>query len=250
MLNDRRRRIAAAFSAAARRYEDAAAVQRHAAGTLAARVLAQGLPDQPGVLEIGCGTGLLSRALLSGIEGGRFLLTDLSPAMVAACRQGLADPRVAFAVMDGERPEAAGGGFDLVVSSLAAQWFQDPGMALARQAALLRPGGILAVALLGPETFAEWRRALAAEGLSAGVLPFPDAVPWPPGGKGGVEREAVISAHGDGRAFLHSLKAIGAHVAASGHRPLNAGELRRVLRRLGEGMTVTYDVLYGVWVKA
>ena len=138
----RKSRIAARFGAATARYDNATPVQREAARRLAERVIALPLPPQPRVLEIGCGTGHLTRLLQPAI-GGRWRVTDIAPDMVAECARQCAAAGIGaeFSVMDGEHPDADDRGFDLIVSSLAAQWFEDLPAALARLAPLLAPGG-------------------------------------------------------------------------------------------------------------
>ncbi|MBI5163152.1 MAG: methyltransferase domain-containing protein [Magnetospirillum sp.] len=194
------------------------------------------------VLEIGCGTGLLTRALLPRL-GGTWLVTDLAPAMIAAARTRVADPRASFRVMDGEHPDCDGG-FDLVVSSLAAQWFTELGPALARLRLCLRPGGVLAVTTLGAGSLGEWAAALHGLGLPGGPPAYPDAaalLAMMPGAA--VIAEDVAVRYGDGHAFLAALKAIGAGTPVPGHRPLPAGSLRRALAALGSPCTVTYRLL-------
>ena len=92
--------IAAAFSAAAGSYDAAAGVQRRVAGELAQRIARLPL-DQPRVLEIGCGTGFLSRELLA-LDPRELLLTDIAPTMIGRCRATLApSTKMRFAVLDG-----------------------------------------------------------------------------------------------------------------------------------------------------
>ncbi|CAO3382081.1 dethiobiotin synthase [Azospirillum argentinense] len=251
----RKAAIAAAFGKAAPRYEEHAAVQRVAAERLAERVARLPLPPRPRVLEIGCGTGFLSRALRERIGPADWLLTDLSPDMLARCRAALGDPADSeFRIVDGEQPDLDGP-FDLIVSSLALQWFRDPAAALARWAELLAPGGRIAVATLAADSFREWRDAHHALGLEAGVPAYPtrhalDRL-WPAGGSGAVEEERLLRRHADGLEFLAELKGIGAHLPAEGRRPLPPGALRRVLRRLErpEGLTMTHHIAYGLFRK-
>ena len=79
--------VAASFGARAASYELHAEMQR----AIAAR-LAGFLPDvaRPRVLELGCGTGLFSRHLITRYPDGRFTFSDLTPAMLEQCRQALA----------------------------------------------------------------------------------------------------------------------------------------------------------------
>jgi ubiquinone/menaquinone biosynthesis C-methylase UbiE len=97
------------------------------------------------VLEIGCGTGQLTRQL-----AGRALdLTaiDIGAAMVRAARSNVADATARFQVSAFE-DFAAPGPFDLIVSATAFHWI-DPGVGLAKAARLLRPSGWLALLTTG-----------------------------------------------------------------------------------------------------
>lgn len=237
---NRKQRIRAAFSAAAATYDGAARAQEIAAGLLMDRLGHLASPLR--VLELGCGTGLLTRRLAAVLPSGSDLLaTDLSPAMVETAQAALPGPR--FAVMDAEAPDVAGP-FDLIVSSLAAQWFAEPKGTLNRLAGLLVPGGRLLIATLGARTFRQWRDAHSALGLDSGVpdYPEPEAIAaLLPGSR--AERVEVTLDYADGRAFLRSLAAVGAQTPRPGHRPLPPGTLRRILARLGAPCPVTWDFL-------
>ncbi|MEO5374529.1 MAG: methyltransferase domain-containing protein [Alphaproteobacteria bacterium] len=254
-MTARKASIAAAFGLAAPDYAAAAVVQREVAGRLARRLLALPLPPAPEVLEIGCGTGFLARAVLAERPVASWLATDIAPAMVAHCRAALgADARLLFACMDGEAPAVGEGRFDLVCSSMAFQWFEDLGGSLARLAGLLRPGGRLAFATLAVDTFREWREAHASLGLAPPMPPYPDAAAmaalWPAGGRGEIAEERIVQHHADARAFLATVRQVGAHTVP-GRRPATPGELRRVLRRFGGGgeVAVTWHVVYGLFTR-
>lgn len=241
MTSPRRQRIGAAFSAA-QDYDRHAGVQRTVARALAARIGALALPPAPRVLEIGCGTGFLTEALIEQGISGEWLVTDLAPAMLARCRARIGDaPGRRFTVLDGEHgPGPDGGPFDLICSSLALQWFDDLPAAAARLRGWLAPGGHLIFTTLAAETFAEWRAAHDAVGLVAGTPQFPPAAAFGPVAT--VERHS--ERHASGREFLRALKAIGAGTAAAGHRPLGPADLRRVIARFDEaGAGVTYEVV-------
>lgn len=249
-MSRRKQRIATAFGAAADDYDNVAAVQRQVAERLAARVSA--LPLSGGqCVEIGCGTGFLSRRLIERLPGD-WLITDLAAAMVDKAAT-LVGPAARFQAMDGEAPSMPPESCALIVSSLAFQWFEDLPRALRRLSHCLKPGGHLAFATLGSETFVEWRQAHAELGLACGTPAFPDAAAlqamWPEGGSGVVQRERIAATYESGRVFIRSLKQLGAHVAAADHAPLAAGAFRRLLQRFDDGCTVSYDVLYGVFTK-
>jgi len=245
----RKQRISDAFSAAAAEYETAASFQERIAAALAARLATRpALPQGARVLEVGCGTGLLTRRLRAALgDGADILATDLSPAMVARAQAALgADRRLNFAAMDAEAPTLDDGSVALIVSSLAAQWFADLPAALAALARCLVPGGQLILTLPGAGSFTEWRAAHRALGLEAGTPAFPDAdslrAMLPSGGHGTIDSEIVTETHADGLAFARTLATLGAAVPRPGHRPLTPGQLRRVIATVGAPCTTTWTI--------
>ena len=222
--------VAAAFSAAVDTYDRSADAQRRVASTLAGRIGKLNLPQNPRVLEIGCGTGFLTENLPSG----RWLLTDISERMVARCHARFNDATVM--VMDGERPSLAPGTFDLICSSLAFQWFDDLEAALGRLSALLAPGGHLVFTTLANDSFREWREAYPL----ARTYPTVDTLRR----FGDVEEERFTREYPDALAFLDHWRQIGADLPHAGQRPLSPGALRRALRPFETGISVTYHVAY------
>ncbi len=257
----RRARIGRAFGAAADTYAGHAAVQSIVADDLMRRIAALDLPVRPRILEIGCGTGNLTRKLAAHFTDAEWIITDLAPAMVQATRDTVSlGGRARFLVMDGEFPSLLLGteadaeqGFDLICSSMAVQWFDDLNGGLRRLAALLRPGGCLCVSTLAGGTFEEWGVAHVEEGLIAGTPAYPAAedIGAGLGLCGRVDVQRVVHACGSGRAFARGLKAIGAGTPAASAIPLSPPQLRRVCARFdAQGARVTYNVAYGLWRKA
>jgi malonyl-CoA O-methyltransferase len=249
MMDGRKQRIADSFGRAAASYDDAAAPQRQAAALLADLAVQQRLPQRPRILEIGCGTGILTRHIRDRWPDADLVAGDLSPDMVGQAANGTMAAGT-FLPMDGEEPPFDGPWFDLILSSLAFQWFGDLPAALARLAPLLRPGGSLFFSTMGSDSFAEWRAAHSSVGLLAGTPDYPD-----------LDRLRTMLADfpdafafdehwrhdfGGAKGFLAHLKGIGATVPTGGHAALGAPDLRRVMRALDEqGGGVTYHVLFG-----
>lgn len=102
------------------------------------------------VLEIGCGTGQLTRQLAG--RALRLTAIDIGPAMVQMARRNVADGTARFQVCSFE-DFAGSGPFDLMVSATAFHWI-DPEVGLAKAAQLLRPGGWLAL-LMTQERYPE-----------------------------------------------------------------------------------------------
>ena len=241
--------ITSVFSAAADTYDAGAELQRVIAEMLARKIAALPLPAKPKVLEVGCGTGVLTQALSNLIDAS-WTITDIAAPMVARCERALGGVLrgARFVVMDGTAPALAPG-FDAVCSSMALQWFEDPGRAIGRLSALLNRGGHLAFATLGPNTFEEWQAACALSGVAAPTRRFLSAEDFqaatPPGFNFRSEKTVFRRTYDNGWDFLRRLRKIGAHRAVPEADPLPAGALRKVLRATDAPFTVSYDVIYG-----
>jgi 2-polyprenyl-3-methyl-5-hydroxy-6-metoxy-1,4-benzoquinol methylase len=96
------------------------------------------------VLDVGCGPGLVSEALLRA--GHRVLGVDLSPEMIdrAMKRCGMYGPRARFENRSLFDPALAGP-FDAAISRFVLHHVTDPPAFIRRQTELLQPGGILVV---------------------------------------------------------------------------------------------------------
>jgi malonyl-CoA O-methyltransferase len=237
ILSRRSAAVAARFGAKADVYEAHAGLQAAVAAKLAKH-----LPDleAPTVLELGCGTGLLSRHLVARYPDGAFHLTDAAPDMIGVCRSNLEGmgANVSYEVMDAAAPIAYEN-LDLIVTSMMLHWLNDPVAVLQGLQRRLAPGGVLLFATLGPDCFAEWRTVLATEGLPSGTPRLPK-IP-------GVVEDEHLTPDKDSLAFLRRLQAVGGLQPRDGYAPLPAGALRRAIRatNLRFGGRVTWHIVYG-----
>jgi SAM-dependent methyltransferase len=103
------------------------------------RLLPTGRPF-PRALEVGCGTGEISRVLV-GLAGA-LTVCDISEALA---RQAGERAGCAWAQQDACRLTLPDGAFDLVVSSECIEHTPDPRAALSEMARVLAPGGLLVV---------------------------------------------------------------------------------------------------------
>lgn len=249
MNGGRKQRISDAFGAAAAGYDDHAGPQRLAAALVADLAQRQKPAGVERILEIGCGTGFLTRDIQARWPGAELMVTDLSPAMLArAATGGLVAGT--FLTMDGESPAFEGPWFDLILSSLAFQWFDDLEGAIGRLVGLLRPGGSLIFSTMGAGSFARWRSAHADCGMAAGIPAYPtldslramlgdydDAFAF--------DEDCTLDC-GGARGLIAHLKGIGAVVPVGGRQPLDAGALRRVMRAFdAAGGEDGYQLLFG-----
>jgi len=95
-------------------------------------------------LEVGCGTGALTAAIVSSCDPRAIVACDPSEAFIAHARHALAAPRVTFVTGGAESLPSRDGGFDLAVSALVLNFVPDPREALAALRQRLRPGGTVA----------------------------------------------------------------------------------------------------------
>ncbi|MEM7192423.1 MAG: methyltransferase domain-containing protein [Pseudomonadota bacterium] len=237
ILSPRSAAVAARFGARAEVYEAHAGLQAQVAQRLASF-----LPDvqAPRVLELGCGTGLLSRHLAARYPGGHLTLTDAAPSMIGACRRNLAGKhaQITFEVLDAAAPISYEG-LDLIVTSMMLHWLPDPLIVLARLRGALGPNGVLLFATPGHHSFAEWRTVLASDGLPAGTPHLPE-MPC-------VIEEEYLCPDEDALSFLRRMRAVGGLEPREGYEPLTAGQLRRAVRatNLRFGGRVTWHIVYG-----
>lgn len=104
------------------------------------------LNRRPGLtwLDIGCGTGALTGAVLDRARPERVLAIDPSPAFLAHARARLADPRILFEAGEMEDIPAPDAAFDAVVSGLALNFLDRPRFAMPELRRVAKPGGVVA----------------------------------------------------------------------------------------------------------
>lgn len=143
------------FSGACGSYEQEATVQKAAAAELASIIRKQ-VPDgfRDKVLEVGCGTGLLTRELLGFIPPEGLYLNDICPEFSTM----FTDTGTAgFIAGDAETVDFPSG-LGLIASASAIQWFSDPGAFFRKCHRSLREGGYLAFSTFGPGNLRETAR--------------------------------------------------------------------------------------------
>jgi ubiquinone/menaquinone biosynthesis C-methylase UbiE len=118
-----------------------------------------GLGPNSHIVEVGCGTGKLTRVLAA--RGLRVEAVDPGPELVRVARRQLGESSVQFHISRFEDVDLPAGAFAAVFSATAFHWV-DPTVGWSKVARLLRPGGILALLThtieLEPELLAAWRR--------------------------------------------------------------------------------------------
>jgi ubiquinone/menaquinone biosynthesis C-methylase UbiE len=109
--------------------------------------LATRVPILPGlkILELACGTGVLTRALLGMVPGDATIVsTDLSEAMLAVAQQQVSpDERLAWQPADAATLPFDPASFDVVACQFGIMFFPDKAAALREARRVLKPGGTI-----------------------------------------------------------------------------------------------------------
>jgi malonyl-ACP O-methyltransferase BioC len=264
--------LAQQFSAAAESYDVWAKAQAEIAARLMRHIPAELSPSL--IVDLGCGTGLLSAHLLDRYPAASLVGIDLASGMVNHCCNSFpagsfyADPpaaanpgtqsRARFLVGDVEDRASLVPHAELVASSCVAQWFADMPATVCMWAKSLAPGGSIAFACLLQGSFCELEQAYyeALERSFCGLsLPTSEALPRlfrTCGLRPTVCVEDTVSTRYAGaRLALRSFQQIGAVFQGQpGHLALGPSALRRLIESYdrhadAEGMvSVTYRVQY------
>jgi ubiquinone/menaquinone biosynthesis C-methylase UbiE len=98
------------------------------------------------VLDIGCGTGNLTRALVDRLSGeGRVVAVDISPRMIEVAQRKVQDSRVSWLAADARQLPLGDGAFDRVFCCAVWPHFEDKAAVARELSRVLVPGGLLHV---------------------------------------------------------------------------------------------------------
>lgn len=148
-----KQRIGNSFARHYGQYEDAAVVQRNMADRLAA-ALAEHAPQLAvqRALEIGIGTGFLTRHLAARFPEAEWWFNDLTPAAFDWIPVGLKQ----VLTLEGDAETLPyPHGLDLLASASALQWFDDIEQFFPKAHSVMNAGGVLALASFGNRHFHE-----------------------------------------------------------------------------------------------
>lgn len=95
-------------------------------------------------IEVGCGTGALSAAIVAHADPLKLLAVEPSAGFLAQARINVVDPRVTFASGDALNLPAEAASCDVAVAGLVLNFVAARDQALAEMRRVVRPGGIVA----------------------------------------------------------------------------------------------------------
>lgn len=131
-------------------------------------------------LDIACGTGALTQAILDHKQPSTIDALDPSPAYLRAAQANLKDPRVRFRQGAAESLPYPDATFDITVSGLVLNFIDAP-RALAEQRRVTKPGGTIAAYIWDYAGAYEYARLFwdSAHAVDPGVTPFDPRQKYP-----------------------------------------------------------------------
>ena len=102
------------------------------------------VPPQGDWLDVGCGTGALSEAILRHAQPRTLTGIDPSAGFVEHARAHIADPKASFEVADAQSLPVESARLDAAVSGLVLNFVAKPAVAVGEMARAVRPGGTVA----------------------------------------------------------------------------------------------------------
>ena len=161
-----RKQTIARHFAGASDYDQHAHIQQQACHYLLANIA---YIQQDSVLEVGAGTGQMTRLLAAHVHSQCWLINELCTEQTATLQSIL--PTAEIMIGDAENIELAGK-HSLIISANAVQWFDEPLSFVTQSALRLQAGGQLLFNTFTPNNFLQIK-TLTGQGLH-----YPDSTEW------------------------------------------------------------------------
>lgn len=210
------------------------------------------------VLEIGCGTGRLTRLLLNRFPNARITSLDISSSMVEHARQNC--PNVEFIVADAEEYIlGVDKSYDLIISNATFQWLHCASAFAKRCLDLLNPQGMLVFSTFGNENFLELKDSFSSAykkhrtDYRSHVVEFESIDFWKKEiNATQIFEEKIRQKFSDPLSFLRSVQSAGAANSIKSQSNMSRGILRDMLLHYKNNysdpysneVTCTYHVIY------
>lgn len=226
------------FSAAADTYDQYADLQRNVADCLMNYIQKGKKLSPSSILEIGCGTGYLTKKIGSRYPMSDLIGVDIVLSMLKKCQERYSNGH--YLVADGEhlpfnQP------FDLIASNLCLQWFQDPSTSLQQ---IIKLGKTVVLSTFGSHSFQEWHDVCRQYDLPIRTQKFlsTDELKAIFGQNYCIESQLIKKPFASWWAFWHQIRKIGASQGNSSTISSSFKNLKKVL--MIEEIEVTHEIIF------
>lgn len=254
------------FSKSAQDYDIYAHIQKKMARELVGFAQLDCLKNIESILDIGCGTGNLTRVLIGLFPLADITCMDIAGGMIDHCRDNFDNSKAEFVCADAEKYKLFRE-YDIIASNAAFQWFNDLRSTLKRLKESMRPGGVICFSTFGEKTFRELHmshcKAMRNLGIDRRSRPGQNFYTLS-------ELQNILNDLFDGeysirvrsvthyyyfnsvRDFFRSVKKIGANNSNAGYRHKNPRLIKELIRVYEEEFSVnnrirvTYECIYCV----
>ena len=252
------RRVRRAFDRAAASFDAGAAIHSEIRGRLLERLDVVRLQPQT-VLDLGAATGHGARLLQDRYPGALVVAFDLSQQMlVQARRQQRWLRKFQRVAGDAHRLPFAAGSIDMVLSNLMLQWSSDPDAIFQEARRVIRTGGLVTFASLGPDSLKELRAIWAQVDRHTHIHRFidmhdiGDALVRAGFAELVMDTERLTITYGEPQSLWRELRSTGSTNLTHARRPglLGRGQAQRFQQLLDDTRIegrwpVTLEVVYG-----
>jgi trans-aconitate methyltransferase len=140
-----------------------------------------GAPPGSNWIDVGCGTGVVTSAILDRCEPSGVVAIDNAPAFLQAAEAGAPDRRVRFQPGDAQAIPEDDDRFDVAVAGLVLNFVPDKETAIREMIRVTRPGGTVALYVWDYAGHMQVMRTFfdAATALDPGAAAFDDGVKAP-----------------------------------------------------------------------
>lgn len=153
------------FDKAALTYDSFATVQFNSAKILTEYVSRKIQPKT--VLDLGCGTGFVTKLLLNKFPKATFTLNDISADMLLVAKKTIGHD---VKIIKGNMEEIDFEDHDLIISNLSFQWLENMDETVRN---LKKRAKVLAFSCILDGTFDEWKTKFLESGLKSPVPKYP-----------------------------------------------------------------------------
>jgi malonyl-CoA O-methyltransferase len=251
LLKKYKNNIETNFDKAANTYEQASFIQKEIADDLIS-FLNLKIPNfKPSrILDLGAGTGVVSKKLSAQHPYAEFILNDLSPNMLKIAREKFQNnDKAHFIVNDAEEYHFPNS--NLIISNLAFQWFIDLQKTLSK---LLKSTEVLAFTTLYDGTFAQWRALCRDLDINCTVQDYPSiahlknyCLDSNPSQSFFMTKQYELEFE-NALAFMKYLKSLGANTPkVSTNKEIN--HLKRLVEYKTTKMKISYNVFFAILIK-